>query len=62
MTYNAVPVDGSRTAHGRVGQLIVDLNLKWCGKLDKEWSNITYIQAVAFGGKDGGAMELTRIR
>ncbi len=62
LTYNAVPVDGSGPAHGRVRQLIVNLDLKSCEHVYKGLRNTTYIQLIAFSGIDSGAMELTGVR
>ena len=62
LTYNAVPVDGSGAAHRRVRQLIVHFNLKSGEKLYKGLRNTTYIQAIAFSGQDGRAMELTEVQ
>jgi hypothetical protein len=61
-TYNAVPVDGRGPAHRRVGQLIVDFDLRSCENVEKEIGNTTYVETVAFGSIDSWAMELTGVR
>ena len=61
-TYNAMPVDGGGPAHGRVRQLIVNLDLGSCEHVYKGLRNTTYIQFIAFSGIDRGAMKLTEVR
>lgn len=62
LTYNAVPVDGSGPTHRRVRQFVVNFDLKSCENVYKGLCNKTYIQAIAFGGKDSRAMELPEVR
>ena len=62
LTYNAMPVDGSRPTHGWVRQLVVNLDLKSCKHVYKGLCSATYIKFIAFSGIDSGAMELTKVR